>query len=316
MITFTSNSEFESKSRSVAMRYWKKALYHPVNEFLTRQGKRLRADLVKLAFSVSQGRGEAPVQLQEFIELMHAGSLIVDDIQDDATLRRNRPTLHRLIGTPLAINTGNWMYFAAFEKLIDIPVSRNCQAAILKRALATVRRCHEGQALDLAVNVKAIDWKDVEPITRTISELKTGGLVSLAAWLGAAVAGARPQLRQSLARFGMRLGMSLQMQNDLAELRACISEGSPSNDLINSRLTWSWAWAANVCTRKEFVRLQQTDEIVPLSLSLFDCVGTLGTEVVKNQLRIAFDNLRRDLGSGDATQESRNILDRLEKYHV
>ncbi len=316
MIAFTSHSVDESPSRQVPPRYWDQALHRPVNEFLLRQGKRIRADLVELAYSLCHGRGQVPTQVQGFIELLHAGSLIVDDIQDDADLRRHRPTLHRVVGTPLALNTGNWMYFAAFEKLVDLPVGLSAQAAIMRRALSTVRKCHEGQALDLATNVTVIEWKDVAAVTHTISKLKTGGLVSLAAWLGAAVAGARPERRRALAQFGMRLGMALQMQNDLAELRTCVLECVPSNDLANSRVTWPWAWAARVCTEREFVRLQRIDEIAVQSVSLFECVGSLGSEVVRSKLRCAFAGLRRQLGDSDVPRESKRILERLEKYHV
>ena len=93
-------------------------------------------------------------------------------------------------------------------------------------------------------------------------------------------------------------------------------ERVPSNDLANSRVTWPWAWAARVCTEKEFVRLQHIDEVAPLSGNLFECVGTLGSEVVKSKLRCAFAGLRRQLGNSDAPRESRRILERLEKYHV
>jgi geranylgeranyl pyrophosphate synthase len=316
MIAFDSNSVDESRGREVPSQYWDEALHRPVKEFLRREGKRIRSDLVEFAYSVSQGRGQLPTQIQGFVELLHAGSLIVDDIQDDAETRRNLPALHRVVGTPLAINTGNWMYFAAFEKLVDLPVGLSVQAAIMRRALSTVRECHEGQALDLAMNVAVIDWKDVAVVTHTISKLKTGGLVSLAAWLGAAVAGAKPELRKALSEFGMRLGMALQMQNDLAELRTSALERVSSNDLVNSRVTWPWAWAAQVCTQKEFVRLQHIDEIAVQSVSLFECVGTLGSDVVKCKLRRAFAGLRRQLGDSDASRESNRILERLEKYHV
>lgn len=316
MIAFNSNSIDEKNRREVPSRYWDKAFHRPVNEFLRREGKQIRSELVEFAYSVSQGSGQVPSQVQSFIELLHAGSLIVDDIQDNADMRRKRPSLHRMIGTPLAINTGNWMYFAALEQLVDLPVGRRAQAALMSRALSTIRRCHEGQALDLATNVTVIGWEDVASITHTISKLKTGGLVSLAAWLGAAVAGARPEIRKALSQFGMRLGMALQMQNDLAELRTCVLERVPSNDLANSRVTWPWAWAAKVCTQEEFVRLQHMDETAPLSVSLFECVGTLGTEVVRSKLRRAFDGLRRQLGNSHTPRESRRILERLEKYHV
>jgi geranylgeranyl pyrophosphate synthase len=317
MIAFNSSSGGQTtKSRTVPAHYWDQALHGPVNEFLQRQGKRIRADLVELAYSASQGRGQPPSQLQSFVELLHAGSLIVDDIQDGADYRRNRPTLHRVVGVPLAINTGNWMYFAAFEKLVDLPVGRGCQAAILKKSLATVRRCHEGQALDLATNARTVPQADVITIANTLSLLKTGGLVSLAAWLGAAVAGAPPRLRRTFGKFGMRLGLALQMQNDLTELRKSAAEGETSQDLANGRVTWPWAWAASLCSNVDFVRLQRITHSEQLSISLLEAVETVGTSVVHRKLQCAIADLRQELGNCEAGASSTRILERLEQYHV
>ncbi len=316
MIAGNYRSVDESTRHRVPASYWDRALHKPVNEFLNREGKRIRADLVELAYAMSNCGSQAPSQLQSFVELLHAGSLIVDDIQDDAETRRRRPTLHRMVGTPLAINTGNWMYFAAFEKLTELPISAFRQSLVMKRTLRTVRGCHEGQALDLTADVRTVARSDMHSIVLTISRLKTGGLVSLAAWLGAAVAGAAPELRRSLNRFGMRLGIALQMQNDLAELTSCSVENTTSRDLANFRVTWPWAWATKLCDAAEITRLQNVDDIATLSTRLYECVGVFGAKAVRSGLRQAIDDLRLQLGEGEAREESKRILDRLEKYHV
>lgn len=317
MIAFDSNASSDAKpNEEVPPQYWEEALHRPVREFMQRQGKRIRSDLVDFAYSASSGSGKAPCQVQEFVELMHAGSLIVDDVEDGAETRRSLPSLHRIIGIPLAINTGNWMYFAALEKLIDLPVGQKAQAAILKRSIATVRKCHEGQALDLATKVTAMNQREVVAVTRAVSRLKTGGLVSLAAWLGAAVAGAKPELRRALSRFGMQLGIALQMQNDLAELRMCAVECIPSNDLENARVTWPWAWAAEVCNENEFSQLLKTENMAAQSSSLFVKVRRRGSDVVNRKLQQAFSSLRNELGSTKTPRESCRILERLERYHV
>jgi hypothetical protein len=57
------------------------------------------------------------------VESLHAGSLIVDDIEDDSDLRRDAATLHRIYGVPVALNAGNWLYFWPQVLLSRIPLT-------------------------------------------------------------------------------------------------------------------------------------------------------------------------------------------------
>jgi geranylgeranyl pyrophosphate synthase len=75
------------------------------------------------------------------VEILHAASLIIDDIQDGSAERRSKPALHVAYGVPVAINTANWLYFEAISPL---------GTEDLHRAMHMMRRCHVGQALDLA----------------------------------------------------------------------------------------------------------------------------------------------------------------------
>ena len=163
----------------------------------------------ELAFQMSGGTGDLPAGLIEFVELLHGGSLVIDDIEDGSDSRRGKPTLHRVVGTPLAINTGNWMYFSALEKLHDLPLAPEVANQIMGQTLRTIRRCHEGQALDLAARVVELERGEVYPTAEAISQLKTGGVTALAASLGAAVAGANPIVQKAFHSFGMQLGVGL-----------------------------------------------------------------------------------------------------------
>ena len=88
-----------------------RALRGPLREFLSRPGKAFRGRLVEASWHVARGRFEpVPEILPIVVEALHAGSLIVDDIEDDATERRGGPALHRMVGTPVALNAGNWLY--------------------------------------------------------------------------------------------------------------------------------------------------------------------------------------------------------------
>lgn len=70
------------------------ALLDPATRFLASSGKRIRKSIVDLAFNMAGGIGAAPPCLGESIEWLHAGSLVIDDIQDDSPFRRERPSLY------------------------------------------------------------------------------------------------------------------------------------------------------------------------------------------------------------------------------
>jgi geranylgeranyl pyrophosphate synthase len=237
---------------------WKDlALIQPADRFLSRFGKRVRAAVVHEAYRLAGGMGNAPVPIAEAIEWLHAGSLIIDDIEDDSSHRRGAPTLHREIGLPLALNTGNWMYFCSLEKLVGCASSLRMSRSLIFNAVRTVRLCHEGQALDLATRVDTVEVCDLYPIAREISRKKTGGLMALASWLGATAAGGNAPVKAALRRFGMGLGICLQMLNDLDELRNVVRDEDRIDDLRNARVTWPWAWACSKVDPVEVRRLQQ-----------------------------------------------------------
>lgn len=235
-------------------------LIEPAEQFLDRTGKRIRKSVVELVFAMAGGVGQLPPCLGEAIEWLHAGSLVIDDIQDESPIRRGQPSLHMQIGVPLALNAGNWMYFKALEKLFDVSLNRKIQNRLVHHLVRTSLRCHRGQSLDLGTRVDRIEPLNIPSIVTEISCLKTGSLVSMAATFGAVSAGANRPLRVALSRFGMQIGIALQMRNDLEELRSMTNENNEFHsvrmeDLRNARITWPWAWAYSVCSPDEFAAL-------------------------------------------------------------
>src|SRR5262249_51575318 len=92
-------------------------LYDSAREFLSRPSKGRRSRLIGASYLLAGGNGRLPQAAVDMIELLHTGSLIVDDIQDGAETRRGGRSLHKLIGMPRALNTGNWLYFVALTRL-------------------------------------------------------------------------------------------------------------------------------------------------------------------------------------------------------
>ena len=217
---------------------WSKALHLPPDLYPGVGGKRLRASLVERAYAYAGGRSAAPVLVVDAVEMLHAGSLVIDDFEDNSLTRRSQPALHTVIGPARAVNAGNWMYFRALELAAAAVQDPARSAALVGRFIAVARQCHEGQAIDLATRVDEVTPRQAKVTALAISRWKTGRLTSLAAWCGSHAAGGDPQTLQAVAAFGCRLGVCLQMKNDLDEL-AELLDGSPRcDDLRNRRVTW------------------------------------------------------------------------------
>ena len=287
-----SDPTLPSDDASVSQHLWDEALNDPAERFLSRCGKRIRAALVNECYRAAGGIDDPCKEIAEGIELLHAGSLIIDDIEDDSALRRGKPTLHREIGLPLALNTGNWMYFRALEKLSDAPIDSNARQRIISRTIRTVRRCHEGQALDLSAAVDLLDPREIHRTARAISRLKTGALTALAAWIGATAARGDRVKTKAIGRFGMNVGVCLQMQNDLDELHRFVDGEQRFDDLRNARVTWPWAWAQKLISKTEFMvlrarlsrSLRDSEELRSIACQLIDLVADRGQAYIEKSL--------------------------------
>jgi len=100
---------FPSGASAIDRKHWDSALVDALRDFLLRPGKEFRAELVRASWVLGGGSGDPPGELPMIVELLHAGSLIVDDIEDGSVARRGQPALHLRHGLPTALNAGNWL---------------------------------------------------------------------------------------------------------------------------------------------------------------------------------------------------------------
>jgi geranylgeranyl pyrophosphate synthase len=292
---------------------WEAALLGPARELLSRPGKGFRESLVRLCWKIGGGAAEMPAVLPMIVEIIHAGSLIIDDVEDDSNLRRGGPCLHRLYGLPIAVNVGNWMYFWALDLIdqLELPAAR---AAELRRALTHgMFRCHFGQALDLSRPVGRIPQGEMPAVVAATTDLKTGALMELAAQAGAIGAGAAPEIVAALARFGRGLGRGLQMLDDLGNIAATAeprTDPKRHEDLRLARPTWPWAWAAESLDEISFAALQADARVVQaqalagqanagtesLAAALRAALGVQGRRRARLELARAVGDLSRVVG--------------------
>lgn len=187
-------------------------------------GKRFRPLLVAAAARLGPAEPAAITRVGAAIELLHAYSLVHDDLpaMDDATLRRGKPACHRVYGEALAILVGDALQALAFEALArdDWPAPPGLRASLvagLAQAAGPLGMCG-GQHLDLT------DAGGSGDATRIayVESLKTGALIGFAVEAGGQLAGVDEAGMAALQRYGEALGLAFQITDDLIDV-----EGDP-----------------------------------------------------------------------------------------
>ena len=190
----------------------------PLWELVERGGKRWRSIVGRLAYRVAGGEGEAPSEVFEVVELLQDASLIVDDIEDDASERRGGLPIHLSCGLPVALNAANAAYFRALVALKPrVPDAMRLRA--LDMIAEELFAAHLGQALDLSLGAAAQRGAPVgEPHYVVLVRAKTGALIRIAARLAAIVAGASAEVEGTLATWAGEVGIAYQIRDDLEDL--------------------------------------------------------------------------------------------------
>ena len=257
--------------------HWQRALHAPLADFLGRPSKLFRASICEWAWYAAGGTGEPPVELLLAVEALHAGSLIVDDIEDEALERRNDVALHLRYGIPCALNAGNWLYFWPARLIADVGLSPERELAAYTKLTETQHRSHLGQGLDVSVKVQDIRQVDMAQVAAAKSMLKTGALLGLSSYLGALAAGAGLDDCGTFARFGDQIGDVLQTLDDVGPIAGDGRSEKVREDLVNGAPTWVWAAAA------ERLDADRYDELVALAVGVQD--GDIDHELLHGALR-------------------------------
>lgn len=311
--SFESEEEFDPQ-------FWDSALLDPARDILGRSGKGLRARLLECAWRLAGGGPEGPPELLPVvIELLHVGSLVIDDIEDDSPLRRGEPALHRRYGLPLALNTGNWLYFLPLALLSRLPLSDKLRLALYADISVALLRCHQGQALDLSVSITSVRRCDVPGLVAGATRLKTGSLMQLAAVLGARAAGGSPARIEAIGRFGAELGVGLQMLDDWSGIGVDKQRDKGIEDIKLARPTWPWAWLA--VEDDELVYAELVRQVRGLSIDweaervlerLRTLLGSRAPGLIRGHLDAALEGLVKVVGDCPELDDLRSDVDRLE----
>ncbi len=185
------------------------SLYGAGDYFLSLGGKRIRPVMCLMGNELFDGINPDAYHAATAIELFHNFSLIHDDIMDDASLRRGKPTVHAKYGANTALLAGDVMLVTAYEYLNKIqPLHQKHITTLFNK---TAKEVCEGQQLDIDFEKK--QHVLLEDYIRMI-ELKTSVLLAASMQMGSILGGASEGNCNHVYEFGRNLGIAFQVQDD------------------------------------------------------------------------------------------------------
>ena len=208
------------------------ALIRQVAEYIIGGGgKRLRPALVLLSARACGYDGAHRYTLAAVVEMIHTATLLHDDVVDDSKLRRGHATANATFGNAASVLVGDFLYSRAFQLMVSVGSMRVLE--ILSQATNVIA---EGEVLQL-MNSGNPDLDEAAYFA--VIQRKTAKLFEAAAQLGAILGGAAPEREVALARYGMHLGTSFQLVDDVLDYsgdRGAIGKNL-GDDLAEGKMT-------------------------------------------------------------------------------
>jgi octaprenyl-diphosphate synthase len=175
-------------------------------------GKRLRPALLLLSARCAGGDGSSAVRLGAVVEMIHAATLVHDDVIDAADTRRGRPSANARWGNHTCVLAGDWLYMQAFQIALR---ERNFQ--ILDLLIGLTQMMVEGELMQLE-RIGRIDLTEADCME--LVDRKTARLFSVCARLGAIIGGAGDALQEKLGDYAWNIGMAFQLVDDVLDFTA------------------------------------------------------------------------------------------------
>jgi len=172
-------------------------------------GKRIRPSLLLLVAKMCGYTGARAKYYAAVMEFIHTATLIHDDIVDEATLRRGRTSVNSLLGNDVTVLLGDYLYIRSMGMAIDLGDLR-----ILKVICDVTLRMIEGELLELT---RGGDVSVSEEEHLDILKRKTAHLFAGCARIGAMLGEAPPEREETLAEYGLNLGMAFQLVDDILD---------------------------------------------------------------------------------------------------
>jgi len=240
------------------------ALAEPIWELLDRGGKRWRAVLFLVIVDAFGEDPEAYLPYACVPEILHNGTIIVDDVEDEARKRRGDPALHHSYGADIALNAGNAMYFVPLKVIArnSADLSAEQQLAAYEMLTDELNRTHIGQGMDIRWH----NQKEIVVDEQQYFEMcacKTGCLARIVARLAAIVTGQSEAVEAQMARYAEEMSIAFQIGDDILDIEHTLDQAGDfgkefGNDIREGKKTLMVIHAAENAPPEKVARLEET----------------------------------------------------------
>src|SRR5579872_6059644 len=260
-------------------------------------GKRLRPALLLMSTKLVGGGGasDAALELGAVVELLHAATLLHDDVIDAAETRRGRPSTNVKWGNHTCVLAGDWLYMQAFQIAL-----RERNFTILDLLIGLTQMMVEGELIQLE-RIGRIDVTEADCME--LVDRKTACLFSVCARLGALAAGGDTQTEERLGEYAWNLGMAFQLIDDMLDFtsREKVLGKPVGSDLREGKVTLPLVYALECATPAErnlveTILVQRNYEEVPFARILSLLEKYRGIERVKERAQAFTDKARQIMG--------------------
>jgi geranylgeranyl pyrophosphate synthase len=238
-----------------------KAVADPIWDMLDRGGKRWRPALFLL---ICEACGQVPEDYLDFAiipEVVHNGTLVIDDIEDSSDLRRGKPCTYKIFGVDIAVNAGNAMYYLPLVPLMEkkdtVPADK--LRDVYEVYVQEMINLSIGQAMDIAWHQGLANADNIsEDDYLQMCAYKTGTLARMAARLAATLACMEKQAITRLGRFAECIGVAFQMQDDILDLTGkefAAKKGGLGQDITEGKRTLLVIYTLKKANAKDKKRL-------------------------------------------------------------
>ena len=238
-----------------------KAIADPIWDMLDRGGKRWRPALFLLICEALGEKSDYCLDFSIIPEVIHNGTLVIDDIEDSSEVRRGKPCTYKIFQTDIAVNAGNAMYYLPLLPLMAMRqnVSSEVQRDIYEVYVQEMINLSMGQAMDIVwhrgiANADTLDEHDY----LQMCAYKTGTLARMAAKMAAVLAGASKPLVEKLGCFAESIGVAFQMQDDILDLTGqefAKSKGCVGGDITEGKRSLLVIYTLKKANNKDKARL-------------------------------------------------------------
>jgi geranylgeranyl pyrophosphate synthase/predicted secreted hydrolase len=241
-----------------------RSLVKPIREIIDRGGKSWRSYAALACIDVVGGDSRKYVHWLAMPELLHVGSLIVDDVEDCSDVRRGGPTSHKIYGEPIAINAGTAAYFLCEPDMEDLPDEMKLR--IYRLYFDGMRAGHAGQAVDIdglgELVPEVVETGDISELERRIlavHRLKTAVPAGMAARIGAILGRGTETQIDGVGKFFEAVGLAFQMIDDVLNLRGFKGDlKARGEDIQQGKLTLPVVRGLGKLSKKERKALWKT----------------------------------------------------------